>query len=72
MQLYKFTLILARIICFVSDGILFHEFLFTYLFFLLDTDVIMTLLQYTALNIDTSIDWWHMQLKTCIYAEGRQ
>ena len=45
MQSYRFTFIIVRMICFMSVGIC-HEFSFAYLFFLPDTDVIMTLLHH--------------------------
>jgi len=40
---YSFTFILARIVQFHVRRHLFYEFLFVYLFFLLDNDVIVTL-----------------------------
>ena len=44
-QLYTFAFILARIICFMLGGVCFTSF-YSFIFFLPDTDVIMTLVQY--------------------------
>jgi len=65
---------------------LFHEFLFVYLSFLPDTDVIMALVQYSVCCVthsfqirrktfvtalnNASVDQWHSRLKTRICAEG--
>ena len=54
---YTFTFILARIICSVRQH-LFPEFLFVYLSFIPDTDVIMTLVQYFLCCITHSFQLW--------------
>jgi len=62
----------------------FHEFLFAFLSFFEILTSLWHLLHYSFLSvmkknvwhsieqctIDASVDQWHSQLKTCVYAEG--